>query len=80
MAETNMRRLSAKNYQALLMIQTNAEKSTAVKAKKAVSTPNIAISNMLNKVIKSTKIKLGRQQIKEEAFKNKITAAFDVTE
>ena len=75
MAETNMRRLSAESYSALLMIQTNAEKSTAVKAKKAVSTTNIAISNMLNKVIKSTKIKLGRQQIKEEAFKNKITAA-----
>ena len=75
MAETNMRRLSAESYQALLMIQTNAQKSSAAKAKKSVSTPNIAISNMLNKVIKSTKIKLGRQQIKEEAFKNKITAA-----
>ena len=75
MAETNMRRLSAESYSALLMLQTNAEKSTAVKAKKAVSTPNKAISNMLNKAVKSTKIKLSREQIKEEAFKNKITAA-----
>ena len=75
MAESNMRRLSSESYPALLMIQTNAEKSTAIKAKKAASAPNKAISNMLNKVIKSTKIKLGLQQFKEEAFKSKITAA-----
>jgi transcriptional regulator with XRE-family HTH domain len=75
MAEANMRRLPANSHSALTILQTKAEKSPAAKAKKAAPIQNKAISTMLEKAVKSTKIKLGRQQLKGEALENKITAA-----
>jgi transcriptional regulator with XRE-family HTH domain len=75
MAETNMRQLSASSNSAFSIMKTTAEKSTAVKLKKAVPAQNNAISNLLKKTVKSTTIKLSRQQFKEEEIKSKITAA-----
>lgn len=75
MAESKGRQLSAKNYLELSILQTHTEKIVEAKNKQAAPIQNITISNMLEKSIKTTKIKLVRQQIKQEDLKSKKTAA-----
>ena len=75
MAESNGRQLSPENYSAFSILQTHTETSVNASNKKAAPIQNITISNLLDKAVKNNKIKLSRQQLKQEDLNNKKTAA-----